>query len=768
MSSVKRALIAALVVAGAAIVGAPGPVPPYGSVPSGDAGGPPPVGVTQSCEGGVPYPNYTVVCAKFQNGQAFVTWPDSSAPGVIVTGAAGANRRYRMYRSTSPIDAGNYASATLIASYILNNSGQSVGGNYLSSSDIDNPFQQPYRQNPAKPMSRLSDLGTPIPVWTGLQVYTAVTSGDAYYAIVSTTTVDASPVFIGSVGPVSEVVATPRAIKMADSNSRGQTYGKITLPTAGLPVVFKGHQSGAGSTCIATQCQYGDWWQMNLTPSEGWQDGRQVTFDVLQDNAQHNPSFLHNLEFLHRDTIWASDGLIGMEQYHIGLGLTPNPLSGVANRYYLTGCRQIAKELDFIFSHYGADRNNLHWKGVSMGAWGGASCGIRGLALVGGQRPAALWIAFPVWRHDLRDNGNWAGKTWSTNQPFRATLDLPPNTLGAVASNVLMYDGSVWGGTNGYADIPSFIQSDPGNDLPFTAWAIGKYDLYPYGFGDSISAVQAFQAARRGHAFSWASLNHEGNNMYEVVDCDGAVSGVGDPNSCYKRNLFALNVPYIAFSNSSIDDDPGTDTPTANGLLNGEYAGCINCGFKWIISSDTAATLNFSVDNTWMDQPATPYPATTLTGSMLASGAGTVNVASTAAWRPISSDYYALVGNDASPATQELVKLTSMTATSVTWGSAGRGFFGTTAQAHASGVTIRQITMAASGPSGGPYTNMTVDVTPRRLQGFTKAVGATVNCIVQEVGGSPFDMSATMENGNIFTLVGVPINVLGATTLACS
>ena len=271
-------------------------------------------------------------------------------------GPSGAAFRYRLYRSTSPIDFGNYTGATLIANYILNNSGQLIGGN----PDAGTSYTQANRQNAAGAMVKLTDLGTPLAAYTGLQVYTALATAAAYYAVVSTNTSDASPAYIGSVGPIAESVATPQPIKDADSLSRTDTYGKILTP-AGKPIVFTAHGSG-NTGGPATYSLWGDYWEWFLTAAqEGYQDGRPATMVVLQDNGGHLPSLSNAIEVTDRDTRWKSDGADGgMEMYHIGEGLTPNPLVGPANRYYLTGCRQIARFLNWVPGHYGADANAIY------------------------------------------------------------------------------------------------------------------------------------------------------------------------------------------------------------------------------------------------------------------------------------------------------------------------------------------------------------------------------------------------------------------------
>ena len=712
-----------------------------GTLSGGGGGGGGGGGLAEACDGG------SSVCAGFKDGQTFVTWTD------LATGASGAAYRYRVYRSTAAITSGNYASATLIASYITNNSGQLFGGDPTSGATQGaDPFSQSYRQTSTRPMAVLADLGTPLAPYTGLQAYTAKASQNAYYAVVSTNTSDASPSYIGSVGPIAETVATPQAIKWADSLSRGQSYGKIT-GAANLPLVYKGHQSGANSGCSAVSCQWGDYWEMFLTTIEGWVDGRPVAFSVSEDVAQHAPSLARSLEVIDRDTIWSTDASLGMELYHIGGGFTPNPLSGVANRFYLFGRKQIERELNWTISHFNADPNQIHWKGQSMGAWGGASSGIR----MTSPHISAMWLAYPVWRHDRRACGNWPGKTWTSAMPFKATIDVASQTLGCIAANVLMSDGTTWGGSGGYADTPSFIAANPGTDLPFTAWNIGKYDPYPISFLEQIEAVAAFESAYRGYAFVWATMAHEGTAAGEGdINCDATTK---DAAVCYSKPLFKLNLPYIAFGNSSINDNLGTNTPTANGLIDGDYVGCINCGFKWTVSSDTSGAFNFTVSNAWMTRSPTTIPLTTLTETMASSGSGTVAVTSSAGWQSTGLNPYALVGGT------EVVKISSTVGNVITFSS--RGLFGTTAAAHSAGQTITQFISQPTGPNGGPYATMTADVTPRRRQNFLPANGSTVTCTITPFGAGSTVQTPTVANG-LFTLTGVTINAGGVTTATCN
>ena len=64
---------------------------------------------------------------------------------------------------------------------------------------------------------------------------------------------------------------------------------------------------------------------------------------------------------------------------------------------------------------------------------------------------------------------------------------------------------------------------------------------------------------------------------------------------------------------------------------------------------------------------------------------------------------------------------------------------------------------------------MTADITPRRLQGFIKSNGTTINCTVTPNGESAVSKSGTVVGSNgVFTITGIKINASGATSVTCS
>jgi hypothetical protein len=377
---------------------------------------------------------------------------------------------------------------------------------------------------------------------------------------------------------------------------------------------------------------------------------------------------------------------------------------------------------------------------------------------------SALYLTYPIWRLDLYSTGSyWPGLIWTSSMPFKATVHAAPQTLGTDPTAIQFADGTVFGGTGAWADVPTFIAANPGTDLPVVIWTISKDDANlstsgPASFQEELDAVAAFQGAHRGHAFVFNMGAHDTNGI-GAIDCD---AGSPDNSVCYGKPLFKLNLPYLAFDHSSIDDNPGTATRNASGVMDGDSVGCINCGFAWNVTADTNGVFNFTLNNNWMSRTPTLSPQSTLTGSIASSGTGTVTVADGSVFAATagSQNIYFLVGGT------EIIKVISRSGNTLTYSS--RGTLGTNPLAHSSGETIKQYLSQPTGPNAGPYSSMTVNVTPRRIQGFTKGMtnGQSIACTVTSDGDAPVAITPTVVN-NLFTLSGVKINETGATIVSC-
>src|SRR5579863_10219497 len=243
-------------------------------------------------------PPVTGIQAIQQNGQTFISWNDAAL------GATGANYRYDLYRSTSgPIT--NLSSATLVEAGIYNNSGQLIG---------PKPYNQATRQNTANPMSKLQAVGPDLPLWSGVAVYTNLSTANAYYAVITRDITGAtanSPIAAGSnatTAAISESTANLQPILQIPGTDPSRTVGcsncNVTSASIGKPMWLKLHASGGKAA------PWGDYWAYWGNPNMGYQDGTQSMFAVYQDvtGATFNTGFADQLIFTPQDAVWSEDG----------------------------------------------------------------------------------------------------------------------------------------------------------------------------------------------------------------------------------------------------------------------------------------------------------------------------------------------------------------------------------------------------------------------------------------------------------------------------
>jgi hypothetical protein len=690
------------------------------------------------------YPTQTIITATgglaavHQSGQTFIIWPDQAQ------GALGNQWRYSMYRATVAMDGSNYRSVgTLIASNIFNNSAQLFGGNPDTGGAT---FTQANRQDPAGEMARLTDLGTPVAYATGIQVYTALATADAYYAIeANTNPTGGANVFVGAIGPIHETVATIRPIKVRDSLSRtsgSASLFRILTPT-GKPLICEAHASSAagGAAGNSTIGSYYAWWFDTLG---GYQDGMQTAMLVSQPSTLYQAN---SMQVAWRDTLVQTDGSDGgVETFHFGPGCTPNPLVGVAGRMYNSTEDRILAMIAFVLGEFAADSNQVHWRGTSMGAWGGTSVALRHPSIF-----ASVWANFPLFRMDHRNPQGWTQILGT--KPFSAANSSTP--LGNDPAAVLLRDGTVWGGNGGYADIPNYIATHVG-ELPWYGWGTGKHDSFgPW--TDHLAGLAAFKAAKRGFAFGWHSGAHE-TSTSPIQGIEWESGSATTRAWCYSKSLFALNKSYPAFLNSSIDDDPGTGTLTG-GEYDGDILGMINAGFTWTTPSDTTNGWSTSIGNNFMARSPTTIPQTTLALPLTAT-ATSLQVTSNTGFPSTGANFDARIGN-------EQIRVNTIPATT-TWSSITRGLNGTTAASHLAGDAVRQSVKVPTGPNRGPFTTMTVDVVVRNVQSFPRTPGTSFNYTYTPFGGTAVTGSGTLDSSGVARVNGVVINSSGGTSFALS
>ena len=448
------------------------------------------------------------------DGQSFVSWRDRAE------GEAGAAFRYRLYRSTRPIESdADLADAEVIARRILPHSGQLFG----------EAFTPTQRRDPMRRMSIVEEGGTPLPVWSGLWVADARANACAYFAVLATDASDVpmeaiTPGVNATTLPIAEHVAPRAPILVEDADSRPGPYIAQTRVTGtpGLPFVVELHASSAQGGGAG---EYGDYYVYFGDRSMGHRDGTPGVFSV--DETHSGPIFLR---MRNRDTVVMPDGARAQETLWFGAYTEPD-WGGPAHAYPFTEAR-LDWMIPWAVAHYNADPHRVIVRGGSMGAWGSMSYGFR--------RPERFAAVYP-------------------NRPRMRQPDVR-SLGGAVPAGVTLPSGER---ASDHNDAIRFAESHP-SDLPFLGWNCGRRDGFAT-WEEQVEMALALTRMHHGFAFSWNDGDHaSGAESARVIDAD------------YPITRFASNLSYPAFGNSSIDDEVGNGDPS-----DGDLVGGINLGFGW-------------------------------------------------------------------------------------------------------------------------------------------------------------------------------------------
>ena len=458
-----------------------------------------------------------------RNGQTFITWRD------VEEGERGARYRYSLYRAAAPIDQKTLSNATLVYRGVVNNSAKLFGSDFWPRDRLD----------PTKPTVPLSEGGSPLPLWTGLAVYTAKADGKAFYAIVATNEdgkalTEVVPGKSATVTEVTERVAPIQPIKIYDSKQRATYVAQTSVSgTKGLPLMLRLHGSqaqGGGAS------DWGDYYTYFGTEAMGYRDGLPSVFSV--EERRHQTGSV--LELRPRDAILHPNGKEPMETYWFGYLSAPQWASHRNLRAYPFTENRLLWLVNWSINQYGADPDRVYVTGQSMGGWGATTFGLRHPELF-----AATYPTLPRTRQ-------------------RALAGLVD---GAVRS-ALMPDGK----TDYFErmDMVKFV-TQTRTDLPFIGWATGRRDDFST-WKEQVDMARALTASRQAFAFAWNEADHsdEGARPIELI------------YKYYGPDKISRKASYPAFTNSSIDNKLGDGNPQ-----DGDKQGGINLGFTWTSVGDT-------------------------------------------------------------------------------------------------------------------------------------------------------------------------------------
>ncbi|MCK6555631.1 putative glycoside hydrolase [Candidatus Binatia bacterium] len=453
--------------------------------------------------------------ATHRSGQTFVTWNEQSAGGAEV--------RYRVYRSTQPIDAATIDQATLLAevepdsgAYVHETSGCSNG------SGCSPIGQQRFV---------IADDGSPLPVGVGLFVHTVHDGGPGYYAVTRVVDGNENRDDFGAnrVDALPEGEATPRPVRVW-TNATGtgwvftqfmdhavwnaQVEGYAYNFYVGVPAGYSA--AGPAWPLMMQLHAYTGTYRLPASPGTGGTDYGWPIVQVFPDDRTN--------------TWWFG---FGANAAHVDRRLADAPVVDYTHR-------RLDAILDFVAGNWNVDANRQYLFGGSMGGSGTVNYGLRR-----GDRFAAIYAESAM--TDFAQAGAAGGTAWETGgitALWGTRAQALPTTHGM----------SVWD----WYDLQSWVSANPAAALPFLADHHGRNDDVIDWETQGAPWYPALEAGRHG--------------MVGVFDASGhSWPGFVADSTVFQLTDFAFrrDESFPAFSRAANSDDPAVTT------------GCRNCRLEW-------------------------------------------------------------------------------------------------------------------------------------------------------------------------------------------
>ncbi len=516
----------------------------------------------------------TEITAFHRCGQTFITWAENPMA-----------QQYRAYRHTEEINIGNFAQAQLIATL-----GQG-SGRHITEEWRNNGFY-----NTVQTRFVINDLGTELPIGTGLAVWTTQPgeAGGAFYAIVRVQDgqeiLEILPGANSLQNAVAETLAEPCPVKVwqsADGLSavftqfvdiknwnityEGFAYNYAVMkpagydPTVSYPLCFDLHCWG---------CRY------NPTLAGGSPFGLPVIM-VQPDDAGKTWWFgfskTHQYRAQWPDANWFLP--------------TDPALSGPIVNYTEQRVLKIIDDLDQV-GGYNYDKNRVYFWGNSMGGTGVLTLASRYPDIIAAGYGSLPVTNFEVSHWNFECAVMW-GPTW---------LDLPVEIVGKHATHLQNYAGqSIWDWQNTQKQ----MRDRQADEMAYLCTAHGDADNYVEWWNQGQPWYDQMQDSMRRGGSGWTQ-NMGGHDWMGFKGTGlnwGWLPNTGDQWKFRKDESFPaftrfsgnswtnhnLNIQYAAPSNGSF---PGTITDTP---------------VEWAISLKLAdhpafaSTFNMLFDSAWVD-----------------------------------------------------------------------------------------------------------------------------------------------------------------------
>lgn len=482
--------------------------------------------------------NANGITAVHKSGQTFITWSENTDSEI----------HYNLYRSDKMITTENLESAELIASRI--SSGSSV--DLLAKQHLNLPYIKPVKDalgpdwyqivsiaQPADPAPKglvVTPFGKPLSAGTGLYVYNIDTPAISYYAF---TKVDKSdkeeriiiPCVNATTAPIKETTATPKPVmeklKKAESGETFRYYTHWSTKDIALKenIAFKfevqvGEDVGKDEPSSLILLLHGAGGAETLpVPTE-----KNVVM-IVPNNYTPGFPFVYDWWYGYNTNCYGGDVTKG-----VNINYTE---------------RRLLYILDWAKSEFNIDENRVYLTGTSMGGTGTLNFGLRHPEIF-----AAIFANVP---HTNTGDGISDHEGWFTGM------------WGKRSDAVKTDEGiNIWDRLN----MTEYVR-DLRNEIPYVKTISARADV-AMPWRQVPPFIHAMNDAKRGFVSGWGLGVH--NLPFE-----------DRPVIVRKFDIYRLakNMSYPAFSNSSINDDPGNGD-----AADGAPIGQVNGGLDWRVLSD--------------------------------------------------------------------------------------------------------------------------------------------------------------------------------------
>jgi hypothetical protein len=460
----------------------------------------------------------TNINALFRDGQVFIIWDNLTTTNVV----------YELYKSSDPIQYGYQLSTAQNLGKVHDNSG-------LNKRLTDITGGTPI-------YLKIDSASVPIASNKGLFVATTTDGGSFYYAVTAGIgNLEDTTIVFGSnslASPVSEIVEMPKPVWQENRIVSGKTFEIYVLFATKITSSIYPQMTNAGT------------FPYNFAiVKSGTVTPHPVTF-YFHPGGMHfltTSTYFRTIGDPNEWVISIDEWIPGVEgqtnsygfheDYDVFSDLNPIPTSGTLYNYTAA---KVAYIVDWTIRNLPVDSTRTYMTGWSMGAMGALfnSIMIR-------ERIAALFIYAPS--INMATGVTFLDRLWGTYQ-----------------TNLITNEGYT---RNERLNANFLLSANRLNLLPLIFTFCGKNDE-SVGWSEKISFYDSINVTRHGGFHFWSTSTHQ-----QVF-----LNSPWQPNfpnfNFFTR--YRTNLSYPAFSNCSIDDDPGDGTPS-----NGDPIGSINGYLDW-------------------------------------------------------------------------------------------------------------------------------------------------------------------------------------------